>query len=177
MQNPLVKNGILLGVISIILTLAFYLISPAMLISYIAMGTSLVIMIALMVKSIKEFKSSNNGYASFGEALIQGFGTVLIGMFISTIFTYLLYNVIDTGLSDVMMQATIEKIEGMEGMIGEEAVEKIIEDTEAQGMEITVGKLAQTFALSSVLSLIISLIVAAITKKNKTGFDSLDEVV
>jgi len=135
---------------------------------------SLAILVVFMVKAVRDYKAQNGGYASFGEALIQSFGTALVSMVISIIFTYLLYNIIDPGLGDIMKESMIDRFESMEDLLGEEAVEEMIVALEEQDFSMGLSQIIQGSLTSSILSLILALIVSAITKKNDSGIGSLD---
>jgi len=174
MDKPFVKNGLFLAILMIIITLAIYLLSPVSLTSFWYSITGFVLVIVFMVKAVRDYKIQNQGFASFGEALVQSFGTAIISGVVSAVFTYILYNIIDTGLGDVMKESMVERFENMEGMVGEEAVEQMIASLDEQDFSMGIGQILTGTMMSVVIYLLIALIVSAITKKNDAGITSLD---
>jgi len=177
MQNPIIKNGVFAGLAGILLMLVLYLAAPSMMTSPWISLVSFAIIIIFMVMAVSNFKAQNNGFASFGEALLQSLGVAGVATIIGSIFSYLLYNVIDPGLVDVLKEASIAQIESMEGLIGEEGVDKALDDLENQEFTFGFGKILFGAISAMVIYLIISLIVAAITQKKPKGAASLDSHV
>lgn len=169
MNQPFVKQGITLSIVSIIITMAVYLIDATYLTSGLLSIGSLAISIYFMVKAVKQFKNSNGGYASFGEALIQSFGTAMVSVIIVSIFQWFLYNVIDPGLADMLKETMLTKFEDMESLLGEEATEAMIEGIEAQDFTMSIGRTIQNIGFAGIFLLILSLVVSAFTKKSREG--------
>lgn len=174
MDKPFVKNGVLLAILSIIVTLGLYLVTPQSLTSFWFSILAFVLVIFFMVKSVRDYKAQNAGFASFGEALVQSFGTALVSGILGALFTYILYNFIDPGLGDLIKESMIERFESMEGMVGEEAVEQMIAGLDEQDFSMGLGQVLSGTMMSMAIYLLIALIVSAITKKNDSGITSLD---
>ena len=177
MQNPIIKNGVFSGLAMVIYTLVIYLVDPSLLSNMKLAFIPMIIVIIFMVRAVSDFKAQNNGFASFGEALLQSLGTAVIATVISNIFVYILYNFIDPGMLEVLKQASIDQMESMEGLLGEEGVDRAVDELESQEFTFGIGKVLIGTLTSIFIYLIISLIVAAITQKKPKGAASLDSHV
>lgn len=176
MNSPIVKYGVIYGVVSIVFTLAVYLIAPQLFAKFWLGFISIAIAIFFMSQAIKDVRSTNGGYIDFGSAFVQGLGTFVVGLVISSIFTYILYNFIDPGLEDVIKGHLAETMSGFEEMMGEEAFDQMLEGVEAQDMA-SIGTTIKNVFGGSLFGAIIALIVAAIMKKNRPMMDALDDQV
>ncbi len=171
MKNPFLKNGILLAIFSIVLSMVFYLFAKQYLASFWIIPLTVVYFLAFMAKAILDKKASNGGFVSFGEALIQSYVTGVIGALIGSIFVYVLYNIYDPGLSDEIMQQTMKNLESMDGLISEEANEEILEGMDEIGTDMGIDKVIISFFTNSILGIFFSIALSAIMKKNKPMFD------
>jgi len=165
MNNKGFSNGLIAGLITIILLLVIYFIHPESLVKY---GAYLgyVIFLIFMYKSGKEARDEAGGLISFGTVLGPIFLTFVLGSLIVTLFNYILYNFIDASLSDIMMEIAMEQIEKMSGFIGEEGVEAAMEEIENSGFQLTIGKSMLNWAFALIIpGIIFALIEAAILKK------------
>lgn len=108
------KYGLILGAISIISTLSFYLIDPNLLMNFkIGMGTGVVLACVCIFLAQKEVKEAVDGFLSFGEAFTTGWKTYAIGSLLAILFTYVLFNFIDNSLIELQKEKAIEMIESM----------------------------------------------------------------
>jgi len=95
------KYGIILGVVSILSTLAMYLINPELLFNMkIGLAVGLIFTIAILVLALKEERKINEGILSFGDGLKTTFVAYAIGSLFSALFMYTLMNHIDPSLID-----------------------------------------------------------------------------
>jgi len=176
MKSPFIKYGVIYGVVSIIVSLVVYMVSPALFAEWWLGLALLIIPIFFMSQAVKETRSAGGGHIDFGSAFVQGFGTFMVGLIISTIFSYLLYNVIDPGLEDVIKEQMAETMSGFEELLGEEAFDQMLEEVESKSLA-SPGALLQGILGSGFFGAIISLIIAAIMKKNRPMIDTLDDQV
>lgn len=162
MENSAIKNGVILGLLTVVLNLVVYFIDPRMLMStWIGVGF-FALAIYFVYRSGKETREEMGGYMSWGEALKPTFLTYVIYSSIAAAFTYVLYNFIDPSLIELQKEISIEAIEAMEGFIGEERMEMAIEEIENQDFSMSID-----FAFSLVGGFVISAIVSAIVKKER----------
>ena len=134
------------------------------------MWVGILILIAIIIFgiiSVAKVKQAQNGFASFKQAFTSYFITVLIGLLISTLVSFLLFNVIDTDAADVLKEKTIEKtVEMMENFnTPTEVIAETVEQMESQN-QYSIGNVTKGLAGYLVVFSIIGLIVAAAMKKN-----------
>ena len=87
-RSVALKWGVISGLVSILYTILLYVIDAKLLASGTWTSLSMVFIITFIVLSIKEFKSTQEGYISLSEALFTGFFTFVIGSLISALFGY-----------------------------------------------------------------------------------------
>ncbi|WP_339894084.1 DUF4199 domain-containing protein [uncultured Algibacter sp.] len=159
--------GLYLGVFLALITVLAYALNLELLTN---MWVGILILIAIIIFgiiSVAKVKQAQNGFASFKQAFTSYFITVLIGLLISTLVSFLLFNVIDTDAADVLKEKTIEKtVEMMENFnTPTEVIAETVEQMESQN-QYSIGNVTKGLAGYLVVFSIIGLIVAAAMKKN-----------
>ncbi|HMG15066.1 MAG TPA: DUF4199 domain-containing protein [Saprospiraceae bacterium] len=131
MQNTGVKWGLIGGALSVLISLLTYLIGPTM---YIKLGSWLGFISILVVLALagREERKNHGGYISFQELLRPIFLTFVIILVISTLMQVIMMKLIDPGLADIIKQTTIEGMEKLKGLMGDEAFDKAMEDINAK---------------------------------------------
>jgi hypothetical protein len=101
------NNGLILGIIGVIFTLALYFMDLLLnkSLSYILLPINLVILY-FMIKSYRD--SYLNGSITYGQSVGAGVVIFVYSTIISVIFTYILYKYIDPGLINKMLVAQEE---------------------------------------------------------------------
>jgi hypothetical protein len=165
--------GLIGGIAMIVYTLCLYL---AGIESFMNFGLAFLvyaIIITIAVLAGVKQRKLQGGYISFAEALKPVFLTFVLAFLLSTIFNYVLLNYIDTGFRDQMTQATIEKVEEMMKKFGapESEIEKAIERS-AGPDNYSIGKMLLGYGMMCIIFCLISLVIAAIIKKNKPPFEN-----
>lgn len=129
--------------------------------------TLLALMIVVGIVAVAKVKQAQNGYASFKESFTSFFITMLIAVLISTVMSYLLFNVIDPEAAVTLKEMTIEKsVAMMEGFNAPvDAIDKAVTQMEEQD-QYSIGNVLKGLAGNLVVMSIIGLIVAAAMKKN-----------
>ena len=119
--------------------------------------------------SVAKFKQANDGYASFKEAFSAYMLTSIVAIFIGTVFTIILFSLIDpefaAGTMDMILEKTLKKFES--SGINDEQIEKIISRIEDSNPFGAMGQL-KSATFSIMFNAILGLIVAAGMKKNKS---------
>ncbi|MEM6317257.1 MAG: DUF4199 domain-containing protein [Bacteroidota bacterium] len=175
MQNQGVKFGLIYGGFTIIVLLVGYWTAPESMmdvtswrsiVSYLVMGVC-------MFLAAKKTRDAKGGFIPFGEAFVPPMVTYVIGGLIGILATYLLVNVIDPSLQEVIIEGMIEMQEGIFDSVGMPEDQKIqaLEELEEQMTEngayglaqISIGFLTNVFFIG----LPISAIIAAIVKKKE----------
>ncbi len=159
--------GLYLGALLALLTVVSYAVNLELLTN---MWYGIFILIAIIVFgiiSVAKTKQANNGFANFKEAFTSYLITILIGLVISTLVSYLLFNFIDTDAALVLKEKTIEKtVQMMENFnTPSEAIAQAVEKIESQD-QFAIGSIIKGLASYLVFFSIIGLIVAAALKKN-----------
>jgi len=161
--------GIYLGVLLASLTIIAYAVNLELLTN---MWYGIFIMIAIIVFGIiSVMKSKNflNGFISFKQSFTAFFITILVGVLISTVVSYILFNFIDLEAAEVIKEKTIEvTINMLEGLgVPNEAIAEAVEEIEASN-QFSIGKIIQGLIGQLVLYSVIGLIVAAVMKRTQT---------
>ncbi len=179
MQNHGVTNGLYLGLITVAYTLLFYFISTDLLFKWwLLLVIGLGLTIFFMRKAGIDTRTDLGGAISFREALKPTFLTLVVGALIGTIFTYLLYNVIDPGLIDVAKEYTLAATEKMVGMFGgdDAAVEQARAAIEEKDFakNYSIRRLGLGYLVNLVIGFIIAAIISAVIKRNPPEDLSMD---
>jgi hypothetical protein len=172
MENPAIKNGVFMGIASILFTMILYLIDSSMIFGGVAY-VGMLIPVYFMWKSATEERANNEGFLTFGEGFKAAFLAAVIGGLFAQLFSYVLINFIDPSLVDVLREQSVEAAEKMIAMFGEneEAAEAMREAMEEQDFTPTLGKTLLGYLGTLVIPFsIIALIIAAITKKQDKSF-------
>jgi hypothetical protein len=168
--NILLQYGLISALVSLLVYVVMYIGGTEAMGSPIAFATMLV-PIVIAVLACRKAKSENDGYLEFKEALKISFGVLVASSLVTSIFSYLLYNYIDHPFGERMVQLTMEKTQQFMEKMGtpEEAIDKAMKDVTFENL-FSLKKVFQGFMFGCILNFIISLIVAAIMKKNKPEF-------
>lgn len=172
-RSVALKWGIISGLVSILYTILLYVIDAKLLASGTWTSLSMVFIITFIVLSIKEFKSTQEGYISLSEALFTGFFTFVIGSLISALFGYVLMNFIDTNLPIIIKDTVIENAVAMMQKFGasEADISKALERLNEQDYSVTLKRVGLNFLGTSAFGFVLSFIVAAIMKKKRPVFE------
>ena len=162
-----IKNGVIAGLATVILSLVLYFVSPKTMMSF-AGYFQFIFVIVMMVLAGTAVRKSNDGYLDFGDAFKATWVTYAIYSLIAAIFTYVLYNIIDPGLADVIKEQTIETTKGIAEMFAggnEDQMEEMLSVLEDQDYSMTIGKVGISFITNLVIGAIIAAIISLIIRK------------
>jgi hypothetical protein len=110
MKDYILRNGLVIGAISIILNSAAYSLGVDFFMSPTLFITKLVLYIAVLILLVLNFRKIIGGYISFKETFSVSLGIAVAGSFISTLFIILLFNFIDSNFAVLIKEASIEKL-------------------------------------------------------------------
>ncbi len=168
--NHAVKFGLILGAISIILTMLVYIADYALMANWKFGILSFLIYIGFTIYASINYRNEIGGFMPFGEAFKHGYVVFIVSGLVATLFSFVLYNVIDTELpqklTDVTIQNTTEMMEGFgapEASI-DEAIEKMKVD---MPKNYTTLGLLKTYGIMLIVSAVFALITGAISKKKQ----------
>ena len=172
--NSGIKNGVFLGVGSILFSLICYMINPKWMLNGVAFLGFLII-IFFMYRSGVEERKKNEGYLSFGEALKVTFLTYIVGTLLSSIYMYLMFNVIDPSLHDVMREVSMDNAEFFAKMLGgEDQLDQVQDQLENQNIEMSLSMVFLNYLVGLIFpGFVFALVISAITKRTDSN-NSLD---
>lgn len=107
------KQGGILGIVGILITLLIYLVHPAFFASFWLLLLFLVLDVTLASVFTIKYRNETGGFISFKNAFLYGAVLILVAMIISRVFTIVLFNVIDTELSQFVTDTTVENMTTM----------------------------------------------------------------
>jgi len=158
------RYGVIGGLISIALGLVSYLAGMQGTIPTIINILSTIVTIGVIVYAIRAHRDNDlGGYISYGRCLGTGILAAIIMGLIGAIWTFILFNVIDPGITDMLMQPQMEAME--EAGMSDDDIEKAMS---MAGKFMTAPFMAaMALAGSALIGLIVSLIAGAFLKKER----------
>lgn len=165
-----IKTGVILGLAGIILTAVFYAINEALLVNWAYGLTVLVASMVFIVIRGNGFRKMVGGFLSFGEAFKHGFVSFLVSAVLTTLFSFVLYLVIDPDLGNRLTDVSIQNAMDMAAGFGapEESLAQVEEDTRARmNDQFTVGGLLKGFGINIIIVAVLSLITGLIVRKTE----------
>ena len=159
-MNSLIKYGVIIGVISIVITAITYAAGPSMFFPMTLLMFP--IGIAMYVYFGIQARKANGGYFTFGEAFKSLYMMGIIATLLSTVFGYVLFGIVDPNF---FMDAQTEMAYMIGGFFGQDrdAMDAALEAQEPQ--LFTVGQALIQFIQTCVIGAIGALIIGAIIKK------------
>ena len=160
--------GAILGFVSILLGVIFYVMNL-----YAASWTgivSVVVGIAVLAYCLVAYRNESlGGFAGFGQIFVMALVIGIISSIISTIYSYLMFNIIDPELADKMRLVVEEKMMN-NPRIPENRLDEMIERA-AKGFEPK--RMLMTTLFGGIgMNAIIGLILAAFIKKEENPVDT-----
>ena len=153
-------NGLILGLISIVYTLVLYFFDLTFnkSLGYVFM----IVQLFILYYMLKSYRDTHlHGYMTYGQSLGAGIVIILYSTILTTIFSYILYKFIDTGLSAKLLTFTEE------GMVKKGMTQTQID----AGMAFSKKLLTPEFMMisgffgSMIFGTIMSLLVSIFTRK------------
>lgn len=113
MINEVIKKngvtyGITLGIILALITAAMYAIDLKLFVSGWVGGLTFVLYLIIGILLLVKTKKEINGFFSFKDAFTTFFITTIIALAISTLFSIILFNVVDPGAKDTVNELLIK---------------------------------------------------------------------
>ena len=166
--KPAAKSGLTLGLIGIIITLLIYFINAKLLANMWVGISILIVSLALVVMFGMSYRKQVGGYLSFKNAFLYSFILLLVAGLIGQSFNFILFNVIDPDLPQLVTDAALENTERMleKFNVPDEEMDKALERTEDQmANQYKIGGIMKAYLYSIIIYAVISLITGAIIKK------------
>ena len=161
------KWGLILGMINIVVYLLVYLIAKDLIVNMWFGLSLLVANIFLLILPVTSKRKELGGLISFNDAFIICMLVFTGSALLQSIFNYVLYNLIDGGLSEFIKQKTIENTVSMMEKFGapQDSIDKTLNDLQNQDFSQSPARIGKQFLVMIIMGGIISLILAAILKK------------
>jgi len=105
-----INNGLLLGLLSVIIGVVMYVTNMHLEQSPINMILGTAITVGVLVYAFNQFKKASVGFMSLGQALKLGMGIILISTIIGVIWNFVLMNVIEPTMLEQMQELQMEKM-------------------------------------------------------------------
>ncbi len=170
-----VNYGIILGFIFIIYSVILYILN-IMPISFIAIGIlliNIVILIVGVVIGIKQIRDKTlDGSINFGYALLSGLIIIIIASIFNSIYSYIFNVYIDPEYLNKVLEANKEWVSNFMTKRGvpEVEIERQLNLMESKPIPTPIKSSVQSLIMFSAIGAVVSLIVAAILKKDKQQF-------
>ena len=175
MNEIIKKNGIKFGVISglfsVFYIISMYIVDYKLFINIWLGVTVMLVFLAIGIFQLLELRKNLGGFMSFKEGFTGYFIAALLGILISTSFSILLFNFIDTDTRDLIHEALITfQVENLQKWnVPAAEIKKAVDSMKEMPQFSTIGLLYGI--LKSLLgSIVFGLILAAIFKKNQPVF-------
>lgn len=174
MENKQINVGLTYGLISglasILFSLLLYLGGVKWFVNPVAYIAFVIPILIGVLAGLKQ-KKMDGGYIDFAGALKVVFTTFVIGTFISSIFSFVLFNYIDIPFREALTQETAEKAQQMMQRfgVGQAEIDKATEEM-MKSNNYSFGKQMLGAASFCILWFMVSAIISAIIKKKKPEF-------
>ncbi len=157
------KWGVILGIALIIYTLVLFLTDN---VGNSKLGwISFIVSIGGLVMAMRDYRTLNGGFMSYGEGLSVGTLTAGVSGLLSSLFSVFYTTVIDTGAMERMVDKTREQLE--ESGLSDDQIDqqiKFVEMFQSPGLSFAFGVIG-----AIIFGLLLSLIIAAIMRRNKAN--------
>lgn len=163
------KWGLIVGGISIALTIVAYAVDYAMLANWKFGIFVFAMFIGLAIYAGISYRNEIGGFLPYGKAFQHGFILMAVSGLISTLFSIILYTVIDPELPAKLTEVTLENTQKMMEGFGmpEDQMDKAMEDARSRTEnQFTVSGLALAYGIGIIVYAVLSLITAIFVRKN-----------
>jgi hypothetical protein len=165
-----VKHGLIVGVITILLTIIAYSASVSFMASIKFLGSVFFVYIGYVIYAGITYRNRTGGYISYGSAFIHGFIILAVAGLVNFLFSIILHNVIDPGLSARLTEAILANTEDTMRNFGvpEDSIDETLSDLRRdlpEGFTMT-GRILNYFQ-GLIWYGVIVLITSLIVKKNE----------
>lgn len=170
MNQNAIRSGLIVGVIGIIVSLLLYIVNSTLFgNSWLMLGLGVFNLVLITYFGVK-YRNDSGGFLSFKDSYVYAIVTMIVMVVVTTIFSFVLFSVVDPGLPEIIADAAVENAESMMRSFGtpeevmEEQLEKARQDTVDR---FTVGGTIKGAGIRILINLVICLILAAIIKKKE----------
>lgn len=168
--NHAAKWGAIYGGVSIILSMLLYVIDFTLFAGFTFLILTTIIGLGFVIYGGINYRDEVGGYLPFGKAFVHGFIMFAVAAAISTVFSIVLFTVIDPDLPQNLTEAIISNTEAMMEKFGapqdsiDQTIEKMRED---QPKNFAPVGLIKSYFFGLIWYAILSLITGLVVKKNQ----------
>lgn len=170
MNQNAIRSGLIIGVIGIILSLVLYIVDPTTFgIWWLMIILGILNLVLITVFGVK-YRNESGGFLSFKDAYMYSSITMIVMVVVGSVFSLVLFQMIDPGLPEIIADKAVENAEAMMNRFGapedtmDEALDKARQDTLDR---FTMVGMMKGAGIRILINLVICLILAAIIKRNE----------
>jgi hypothetical protein len=170
LMSHAIKWGGINAAVSVILTMLLYAIDYTLLVQLKVLFIFLGVYFGIAIYAGFDYRKSIGGFLSYGKAFQHGYLIFIISGLIATVFSLLLYFVIDPELPEKLTDASIENTRAMLEGFGtpEDAIDNALDQAkEATAKQFTPTGIALGYVRILVVSAVMALISAIFVRKNQ----------
>ncbi len=162
----IINNGVILGVATILISVVMYVMNLYIEKSWIGGTLNFIVMVAVIIYGINEYKKSNGGFLTLGQAIKIGVGISLIAGILGVIYQLIFMNFIEPDFMDKMMQMQYDQMMESNPDMSQAQIDMSME----MGKKFSSPWITSAIGIISSMffGLIISLIAGLIMKKENT---------
>jgi ABC-type antimicrobial peptide transport system permease subunit len=171
-MNQIIKTkgitfGLILGFILALMTTYGYAIDLELFTSYWLLILNFFIVIIVGILAVAYTKKALGGFITFKEAFTVYVITIAMGLLISLLVGYLIFNVVDPGIKTQLTDMTIEKtVETMERFnVPQENIDEAIDNIREQD-SFSIGNQIKSYFIMVAIYSLFGLLIALILKRN-----------
>ncbi|WP_299364294.1 DUF4199 domain-containing protein [Winogradskyella sp.] len=168
LKSSSANYGLYLGLILSALTIIGYAVSLDLFTKWWFGILLLLIVIILGIMSSMKARKLLGGFISFKNAFTAYFIAILVGILLSSLVSFLIFNVVDPDAASILQEKIIESQVQMLERFGtpQDAIDKAVSDMQANGSMYSIGNILKSIAYQLVGFSIVGLIVALVVKKS-----------
>jgi uncharacterized integral membrane protein len=170
LMNHAMRWAAITAAVSIIYTMLLYVVDYTLMVQLKFLFLGLAVYFGIAIYAGIEYRKSVGGFLTYGKAFQHGFLIFTISGLISTLFSLVLYYVIDPELPQKLVDASIENTRAMMENFGapEESIDEALEKAKEQSADrFTVSGTALGYVWIVVFSAIMALISALFVRRNQ----------
>lgn len=163
------KWGVILGIIGIALTGISYAVDYTMLANWKFGIFVFLVSIGLTIYAGINYRGEIGGFLAYGKAFQHGFVLMAISGLLSTIFTLVLYTVIDTELPQKLTDVAMENTQAMMESFGmpEDQMDQALEDARKRTEnQFSASGLAMGYGIGLIIYAVLAAITSIFVRKN-----------
>ena len=175
--NHAARNGLIMSLVSIVLTMLVYMIDIAIMVEWTFSLFTFVLFTILTVIFGRGFRQLSGGFLTYGTSFQYAFIVVLVSSLVGLMFNILLFNVVDPELPQTLARLVVEAQEkmmlsfGVSDDIIDETISSLEQDLPEQYTPL--GQLKSSWAIF-IGAALLATIAAFFIKKKKPDFATDD---